>query len=381
MKLKFVDAWLYLMENIAMRLALEVFSQSYVQARAKFLGAAEAAGLDVTSYPLALPGRDGEALAVDTAWQGPRHAARVLLLTSGVHGVEGYAGSGAQIALLQDSVWMEQVAASGIAALYVHALNPHGFSHIRRVTQENVDLNRNFQDFSSPLPSNPAYCKLQPLLLPATWPPTWGVRAAILGLIATQGLRALQTAFSGGQYEEPGGMFFGGTEPTWSHRTLRQVLREHMAQVRQLAWIDLHTGLGKSGQCERIFMGAGDDVTGYTRANAWWGKDGPLAQAGSASSVSASLTGLVWNAALGECPHAELTGVCLEFGTKPLLEVANALRGDHWLHLHPETPPVLQASIRQHLFEAFFVDTPEWKRNVVAEVHLAAAQALDGLGN
>ena len=61
--------------------------------------------------------------------------------------------------------------------------------------------------------------------------------------------------------------------------------------------------------------------------------------------------------------------------------MANALRGDHWLHLHPEAPAALQASIRQRLFEAFFVDTPEWKRNVVAEVRLAAAQALDGLGN
>ena len=26
------------------------------------------------------------------------------------------------------------------------------------------------------------------------------------------------------------------------------------------------------------------------------------------------------------------------------------------------------------------MDTPEWKHNAVAEVHMAAAQALDGLG-
>ena len=359
----------------------DAFSLNYAQARAKFLEAAKAAGLHVTSYPLALPGRDGEALAVDAAWQGPRQAAKLLLLSSGVHGVEGYAGSGAQTALLQDSAWMEQVTASGIPVLYVHALNPYGFSHIRRVTQENVDLNRNFQDFTAPLPSNPAYCRLHPLLLPDKWPPTWANRAAILGLIATQGLRTLQTAVSSGQYEKPGGMFFGGTAPTWSHRTLRHLLHEHMAQVKQLSWIDLHTGLGKRGQCERIFMGANNDTAGYARANAWWGRTAPLVQAGSATSVSAHLTGLVWNAALEECPQAELTGVCLEFGTKPLLEVANALRGDHWLYLHPETPAALQASIKQRLFDAFFVNTPEWKRNVVAQVRLAAAQALKGLGH
>ena len=117
-----------------MRLDPEVFSPSYAQARAKFLEAAQATGLHVTSYPLALPGRDGEVLAVDAAWQGPRDADRLVLLTSGVHGVEGYGGSGAQTALLQDRAWMEQASASGMAVLYVHALNPYGFSHIRRVT-------------------------------------------------------------------------------------------------------------------------------------------------------------------------------------------------------------------------------------------------------
>ena len=211
----------YWMENVAMPDEADAFSLNYAQARAKFLEAAKAAGLHVTPYPLALPGRDGEALAVDAAWQGPRQAAKLLLLTSGVHGVEGYAGSGAQTALLREQALMEQASASGMAVRYVHALNPYGFSHIRRVTQENVDLNRNFQDFSRTMPSNPAYCRLHPLLLPDKWPPTWGNRAAILGLIATQGLCTLQTAVSSGQYEKPGGMSFGGTAPTWSYRTLR----------------------------------------------------------------------------------------------------------------------------------------------------------------
>jgi hypothetical protein len=91
------------------------------------------------------------------------------------------------------------------------------------------------------------------------------------------------------------------------------------------------------------------------------------------------LTGLVWNAALQECPGAQFTGLCLEFGTKPLLEVADALRGDHWLQLHPEAPGALKTSIKRRLFEAFFVDTVEWKRNVVTEVSSTVMQALDGL--
>ena len=106
-----------------------------------------------------------------------------------------------------------------------------------------------------------------------------------------------------------------------------------------------------------------------------------MTHAGSAASGSALLTGLVWNAALQECPAAQFTGICLEFGTKPLREVADALRGDHWLHLHPEAPAALRTSIKRRLFEAFFVDTEEWKRNVVTEVHSAVTQALDGLSS
>ena len=60
------------------------------------------------------------------------------------------------------------------AALYVHAINPFGFSHLRRVTQENVDLNRNCIDFDVPLPVNAGYAEIHDLLLPATWPPALG---------------------------------------------------------------------------------------------------------------------------------------------------------------------------------------------------------------
>ncbi len=45
--------------------------------------------------------------------------------------------------------------------------------------------------------------------------------------VAEHGERALQQAISGGQYHHPQGLFYGGVGPTWSHATLRQVLREH----------------------------------------------------------------------------------------------------------------------------------------------------------
>ena len=66
------------------------FSQTYAEARAKFLAAAERRGLDVESHPHPLLGRYGEAMAMDVVRDGPAGAPAVLLVSSACHGVEGY---------------------------------------------------------------------------------------------------------------------------------------------------------------------------------------------------------------------------------------------------------------------------------------------------
>jgi len=139
------------------------FAQTYAEARGKFIAAAEAAGLDVFGHAHPMLGRDGEALAMDVALEGRRDAHSLLLVSSGCHGVEGFCGSGVQVALLRDAAWRALLHESGVAVLYLHALNPYGFSWWRRVTHEGVDLNRNFHDFSQPLPANPAYDEIAAL--------------------------------------------------------------------------------------------------------------------------------------------------------------------------------------------------------------------------
>ena len=154
------------------------FAQSYAQARRLFMDAADAAGLDVHSHVHPLLGRDGETLAMDVARSGPADAPAVLILSSACHGVEGYCGSGVQVALLRDPGFLAAARRAQVAVLWIHALNPHGFSWWRRVTQENVDLNRNFIDFHQPLPENSAYDEIAHLLLPAQWPPPLSRRAS-----------------------------------------------------------------------------------------------------------------------------------------------------------------------------------------------------------
>ena len=353
------------------------FAQSYAEARAKFLAASAAAGLTVTSHVHPLPGHDGEVLAMDIVRDGPADAKSVLLVTSACHGVEGFCGSGVQGALLADAALRQQARDAGVAILFVHALNPWGFSQWRRTTHENVDLNRNFQDFSKPLPRNTAYDELAHLIVPEDWPPTPQVLAEVEAWVARHGQRALQTAFSGGQYHHPDGVFFGGLGPTWSQNTLRAVLREHGRQCQHLGWIDLHTGLGPNGHGELIFA-CRDDAAALARARAWWGEGVTSIYDGSSS--SAMLTGLMWLASEMECPQAEYTGIALEYGTVPFTEVDNALRADQWMVKYPhKVSAELRASIRRQVRDAFYTNTAAWKSQIVEQGLDATRKAVAGL--
>lgn len=352
------------------------FAQSYAAARAKFLEAAESAHLDVHSHVHPLRGRDGETLALDVVRDGPADAPHVLLISGGCHGVEGFCGSGIQVAMLRDAAWRTHARKAGVAVVYLHALNPYGFSWWRRTTHENVDLNRNFQDFSRPLSRNTAYDEVAGLIVPPTWPPRWRDQAALLGFVLRRGVRALQTAVSAGQHAHPDGLFFGGTGPTWSHLAVRQALRDEGRVARRLAWIDLHTGLGPSGVGERIYAGP-NDAAAIARARAWWGED--ITSVYDGSSSSALITGMMWNAAPEECPQAEYTGIALEYGTQPLLKTLRALRAEQWLHNHPEQAAKQGSRIKQQLRDAFYTDTDEWKERVLAQGMAAARQAVAGL--
>ena len=353
----------------------DAFSKSYAEARQKFLAAAAQAGLQVESHIHPNKGRDGEELAMDVAREGPADAKHVLLVSSACHGVEGYCGSGVQIDALRSAEWHKAVAQSGVAVVYVHALNPHGFSHVRRVTQENVDLNRNFHDFSKPLPNNTAYKEVQHLLLPDVWPPNEANMQATMQYIATHGMPKLQAAVSQGQHHDPKGLFFGGQAPTWSNQTIRKVLKQHGGTAQKLAWIDLHTGLGPSGIGERIYAGA-NDAAAIQRARTWWGN---ITSIYDGTSSSAFLTGLMWMSVQDECPQTEYTGIALEYGTLPMNDMLMALRADHWLHLHPEASDDLKKSIKAQIFNAFYTDTDEWRAQIISQARDAMAQAIQGL--
>ena len=354
---------------------LALFSPSYASARRKFVEAAAGRGLEVESEVLDLPGAAGEVLAMDVVRDGPRDASRLLVVISGVHGVEGFCGSAIQAGLLARGPGGLHLAGPDTAVLHVHAVNPYGFSHLRRATQENVDLNRNFIDFAQPLPVNAGYAEIHDALLPRTWPPQPEDEAVLTAYRDKHGPRGLQRAMGLGQHTHPDGLHYGGLGPTWSNRTFRSVLRRHAAGVRHLASVDIHTGLGPYSHGERIFASFDPDPAVLAQATRWWGT---VTDVTAGTSASIPLTGPIQTALHEECAQARHVGICLEYGTRPMERVVKALRAEHWLERQGAVA-AQAAAIRQELKDAFYPDEAEWKLAVWRQGREACAQALAGL--
>lgn len=357
------------------------FPGSYVEARAKFRDAARGAGAILDSYRNPAPGPTPEALgaeglSTDCAWLGPAGAHRLVIAMSATHGVEGFCGSGIQVGWLAEDVAAELPADT--ALMLVHAINPYGFAWLRRVNEDNVDLNRNFVDHKAPYPANPGYEALRDSICPRAWDAATLAEATIEldAYGARHGAMALQSAISSGQYAHPEGVFYGGRGPVWSHRTLVKHLRRRAAQAANIAFIDLHTGLGPHGHGE-IIGGHTIGMPGHARVAAWFDGEATSPEAGSSS--SAVVTGDTLKGISRSLPAAELTGITLEYGTRPLEEVLEAVRADNWLHLHGDLASPQGKAIKAQIRAAFYPDTDEWKELVWARAADVFRRVLRGL--
>jgi len=356
--------------------AAQYFSQSYGEARQRFLDAAKAAGATVNHHVHPLTGPSGETLATDVARFGPREATRVLGIGSGTHGVEGYCGSGIQTAFMTEGFAKDLPADT--AVVFIHAINPYGFAWNRRVNEDNVDLNRNFLDHSKPHPENPGYEELADAINPPDLSPEAMAesRAQLKAYADRHGAAAMQHALSAGQYTHADGVQFGGLEPVWSNRTLRNIIREEMGNAERVIFVDIHTGLGARGAGEMICVEP-ETSGAYARMRRWWG-DIVHSPVGGAS-VSSDVPGSIPLCFADELKGREVTSGGLEFGTVPIREVTVALQSDNWLHQNGGAANPKAAEIGKLIRDAFYVDADDWKEIVTAQTRDVCKAALRGL--
>ena len=353
------------------------FARNYAAARRKFQLAAELAGRPVKTYRHPLAGPDGEEMANDVVWLGREDASRVLVVTSGTHGPELFCGSGAQVDAILDR---DPDSLGDVALLLCHAVNPYGAAWLRRGNEDNIDINRNYIDFGRKLPVNPGYEELHESFVP---PDTGDAAFAaaetrIRAYAAKHGEPALRVATSGGQYSHPDGLFYGGTKPSWSRRTMESVIADFGLKRRALVTcVDFHTGAGPFGYCEPIYSGD-IDHPGCERLQRWIGPAMTLQRTGkSATPPQVGLSSDLWER---ECGRAAAY-VSFEYGTVPQNEVILSLRTEQVVHRQGRNDWRDEAvqKVKRRLLDAFCPDRDEWREMVLAQARIHLARIAQGM--
>ncbi|MER9215834.1 M14 family metallopeptidase [Mesorhizobium sp. M0663] len=352
------------------------FSVDYQRARLKFRDSATQADAALTEFRHPGRGPSNEVLSTDVAILGDATLPNLVVVNTGLHGVEGLCGSGCLVGLLEERIVNER--SRDTAVLLVHALDPYGLAHLRRVNEDNVDLNRNFVDHKKPFPRNDEYRKLHGSLLPECWEgPSRDAAESVLRLYAeANGYDNYISAVTRGQYEFANGLFFGGRSPAFSNSLWRRLLCQHGAQRERVCVIDIHSGLGPRGYGEIQFERGPLDPE-YQRAQTWY--RGAVTTAENGSSSSAAITGYSAIAVAETLHTAERTCVTLEYGTVELEQVLNALRGDHWLHAKAPNDLRLTREIKQNMRDAYCCDEATWKRDVAERAVEVFRWSLHGL--
>lgn len=338
-----------------------LFAHSYSEARAAFVRVARNCGARITAHGIAARGPQQEELAIDVAQLGTAQPHTLVLLTSGVHGVEGYAGSALQ------QLWLNEFAENlpaGTGVMLMHAVNPFGFAHGRRVNENNVDLNRNaLAQF--PGPTNPGYARVNDWINPAS--PAPRVDDFLLrGLwhVARLGKPTLQQAVAGGQYEFPRGLFYGGRGPEESLRIVARVLADAATQApRTVLHIDLHTGLGRRGDYEML-LDYPPHSAEFAAFQRWFDPAHVISDApGDATNYVAH--GMVSQLVERNFTAARTYTTVIDFGTLPATQVLKALRAENRVYHYGSHNAHRAERLRAKLREAFYPSDEAWRTSLL----------------
>lgn len=234
---------------------LAYFRETYADCRSRFIQAARKMkqkfkNVIVSAIPV--ESRTDKDLTIDYCYiPAQKNPKRLLILTSAVHGVEGYTGSAIQQMFLTELVKEKDLDEMGL--LLVHGVNPYGFKNKRRVSENNVDVNRNcsadrrlyetvnkgYQDLNGFLNQT------EPVDLTSFGNVFFQLNA--IYKIVKYGMPSLRQAVLQGQYQYEKGVYFGGRQLEPMVAAISDLVRETARPYRMIFTIDLHTGYGANG--------------------------------------------------------------------------------------------------------------------------------------
>jgi hypothetical protein len=352
------------------------FSSTVFEADEKFWNACHDAGAEVVVFRNPLKGPHGEPLHCTMAQVGRRDASRHLVVISGTHGVEGYAGAAIQCQALADTA--RSGLPDGLALTFVHLINPWGCAWERKETEDNVDLHRNFIYTTPPFKRNEAYEEMADFLMLPAWsgPEREAADTRFRAHVAKYTHEVVQRVIANGQHVYPKGIRFNGTAPTWSKLTMDHIVDGWLSVAKQVAVLDIHTGFGKTG--EGLVMTYADEQELEYRDLAAW--HGSVVQVGGTGQRLAKHPRMPYHYIADRVPGSDVRVVALEFGTDGNAKHdLDLLREDNFIHMHGDPCSPEGRLIRDRIRARFYWERPAWKDAVLARGREVFERTLAGL--
>lgn len=331
----------------------------YFTSRARFIELGKACDAHMESHPISAKGPSQELLTVDVASLTSDDDKHLIILTSGVHGVEGFIGANVQFQALR--MLAQERMPSGIGIVMIHAANPWGFAHLRRVDENNVDINRNF--IERPPSSHPRYATLDPVINPQAAPSIVGEISYwfnAIKLISTNlGITKLFKPIAQGQYDFPKGVFFGGQQLSEATKLLQKLILNFSAGADQITVLDIHSGLGPSAKASLI--GNTNLVTKEKRSSwikSFYGLDVYI-DTEKANAYNANGTFSRWCQSIMD--EKKYLFLCIELGTVNPISLFSALRRENQAHHWAGRNTLSKAKAKDTLSAVFSPRSQHWK--------------------
>ena len=356
--------------------------RTHLQSRVKRL---QDAGVAVQTTEYAVNSQ--EELYIDNIYlPATKKNTNLVVLTTGVHGIEGYIGSVMLDVFFEEIYPTLDTKNTGI--LVVANVNPYGMKNYRRYNENNVDLNRNFiLDWDNfDLSTNKDYPKVYKFLGPtgkmgnALWN-----EVAFYGKLAkealTVGADTVSDALLGGQYEYPEGVYYGGKGDEVSTAYLKSVFQDCLnGQYENIVHIDIHSGYGPRYNMV-IFNSVFETMT-EAETKETFGYDYVISHdSESFYATTGDTTDYFYRLAESVETDKELFSTCFEFGTigDDFLDTILSLKytveenRQHWYPTDNETSAEI---VRQNYLELFYPTETKWREKTVADFKIATQGVL-----
>ena len=311
----------------------------------------------------------------------------LIVLTTGVHGMEGYIGSVMLDVFFEEIYPTLDTENTGI--LVVANVNPYGMKYMRRYNENNVDLNRNFIiDWNGfDLSSNKDYPEVKEFLQPEgkIGNAFWHEAEFYLNLAKealTKGADKVSDALLTGQYEYPQGVYYGGNGDEISTAYLKGVFNDCLdGEYENIVHIDIHSGYGPRYNMV-IFNSVYETMTEAETKEAF-GYDYVISyDSESFYATTGDTTDYFYRLAESKESEKDLFSTCFEFGTigDSFMDSILSLKytvDENRQHWYPTENKVASEIVSENYAELFYPTEKEWREKTVADFKTAAEGVLD----